>query len=192
MCSGKCYTFTGQNGNQLGLRNDGNYYAAPDSMVQRYGKFQICLDEKCSTGKPVNPSDLVHIKDTYGDLGTGANRGQWLNNAQNGAHIGRTPLFANAGKFSLSKWPCGKYCLGGLAAGVGPACPAEVPAMTFYPQDPQMCVPFELTEVPCDIKADSNNCIWSGGDQCCNKVNCSKEGGGCNGNSNSNDDKADE
>ncbi|KAK4240377.1 hypothetical protein C8A03DRAFT_13276 [Achaetomium macrosporum] len=170
--TGKCYTFTAENGNRLGLRNDGVYYAAPDSMVQRYGKFQLCRDEKCTPGQPINPSDKTYIKDLYGDVATGANTGQWLNNAQNGAHIGRTPTFANAGQFVLSKWPCGKYCLGGFTAGVGPACPAEIPAMTFYSQDPQMCTPFDLTEVPCDIRADSNNCIWKNGDQCCNKVDC--------------------
>ncbi|KAH1271231.1 hypothetical protein KXX33_001053 [Aspergillus fumigatus] len=169
---GKCYTFTAENGNRLGLRNDGVYYAAPDSMVQRYGKFQLCSDEKCTPGRAINPSDKTYIKDVYGDVATGAHAGQWLNNAQNGAHIGRTPTFANAGQFVLSKWPCGKYCLGGFAAGIGPACPAEIPAMTFYSQDPQMCVPFELTEVPCDIKANVNNCIWKNGDQCCNKVDC--------------------
>ncbi|EAW11008.1 cysteine-rich secreted protein [Aspergillus clavatus NRRL 1] len=169
---GKCYTFTAENGNRLGLRNDNVYYAAPDSMVQRYGKFQLCIDEKCTPGKTINPSDKSYIRDMYGDLATGANKGQWLNNAQNGAHIGRTPNFALAGQFALSKWPCGKYCLGGFAAGIGPACPAEVPAMTFYSQDPQMCVPFDLTEVPCDIRDNANNCIWKNGDQCCNKVDC--------------------
>ncbi|KAN0079153.1 hypothetical protein V8E54_005666 [Elaphomyces granulatus] len=172
--SGKCYTFTAEDGNRLGLHSDGFYYAAPDSMIQRYGKFELCADEKCTSTAPVNPSDKVYIKDLYGDVGTGAHAGQWLNNAQNGVHISRTPTFANAGQFSLSKWPCGKYCLGGFTSGVGPACPADTPAMTFYSQDPQMCVPFNLTEVPCDIKATSNNCIWKNGDQCCNKVDCSK------------------
>lgn len=121
----------------------------------------------------MNPSSKAYIKDLYGDIKTGANNGYWLDNAANGNHIGRTNTFANAGQFSLSKWPCGKYCLGGFDWGVGPACPAATPALTFYPQDPQMCIPFELTEVPCDIKSDANNCLWTGGDQCCNKVDCS-------------------
>jgi len=170
--SGKCYTFTSEVGHRLGLRADGNYYAAPDEAGQRYGKFKLCLDEACTGGRAVNPSDKVYIKDMYGNIGTGANNGQWLNKAANGAHITRTNVFANAGQFSLSKWPCGKYCLGGFDWGVGPACPATIPALTFYPQDPQMCIPFELTEVPCDIKSDANNCLWTGGDQCCNKVDC--------------------
>lgn len=171
--SGKCYIFTGEIGEKLGLSSDGVYYAAAESMVHRYGKFQICLDEKCTPGKAVNPSDTTYIRDVYGTVATGANPGMWLNNAANGAHIGQTANFGTAGKFALSKWPCGKYCLGGIEWGVGPACPAQTPAMTFYSLDPQMCVPFELTEVPCDIKADKNNCIWKNGNQCCNKVDCS-------------------
>ncbi|RWA06697.1 hypothetical protein EKO27_g8421 [Xylaria grammica] len=170
--SGKCYTFKGDNGNRLGLGGDGNYYAATDGMTQRYGKFQLCLDEKCAAGQEINPSDEVYIRDTYGDLATGANKNQWLVHAPNGVHISRTPLFSAAGHFSISKWPCGKYCLGGVTEGVGPACPAEIPALTFYTQDPQMCVEFEFTEVPCDIHSKANNCIWKSGNQCCNKVDC--------------------
>ncbi|KAI0444140.1 cystein rich protein [Xylaria telfairii] len=172
--SGKCYVFKADNGNRLGLAGDNVYYAAPESMTQRYGKFQLCLDEKCAPGKPINPSTEIFIRDTYGDLATGANKNQWLIHAINGGHIGRTPIFSTAGHFSISKWPCGKYCLGGFTEGVGPACPAVTPALTFYTQDPQMCVEFEFTEVPCDLKSDANNCIWKSGDQCCNKVDCSK------------------
>jgi hypothetical protein len=142
-------------------------------MGQRYGKFQLCADEKCAPGISINPSDKTYIKDIYGNLATGANAGQWLNNNQNGGHIARTTNFAVAGQFALSKWPCGKYCLSGFQWGVGPACPAEIPALTFYTKDPQMCVPFDLMEVPCDIKANKNNCIWKNGNQCCNKIDCS-------------------
>ncbi|KAI0532797.1 cystein rich protein [Xylaria digitata] len=172
--SGKCYVFKADNGNRLGLAGDNVYYAAPESMTQRYGKFQLCLDEKCTPGKGVNPFDEVFIRDTYGDLATGANKNQWLIHAYNGGHIGRTPIFSQAGHFSISKWPCGKYCLGGISEGVGPACPAITPALTFYTQDPQMCVEFEFTEVPCDIHSNANNCIWKSGDQCCNKIDCNK------------------
>ncbi|KAI3319797.1 cysteine-rich secreted protein [Xylariaceae sp. AK1471] len=174
--SGKCYIFKAENGNRLGLDVLNIYAAAPEAMGQRYGKFQLCLDENCTPGEEINPSSEVFIRDTYGDLATGANKNQWLNGAANGIHIGRTPLFAQAGHFSISKWPCGKYCLGGVTQGVGPACPAQTPAMTFYAQDPQMCVEYEFTEVPCDIKSDANNCIWKNGDQCCNKVDCSNKG----------------
>ncbi|KAI1364157.1 cystein rich protein [Xylaria arbuscula] len=172
--SGKCYVFKADNGNRLGLATSNVYFAAPESMTQRYGKFQLCLDEACTPGKPVNPSTNLYIRDTYGDLATGANKNQWLSHAINGVHIGRTPAFSNAGHFSISKWPCGKYCLGGFTEGVGPACPAVTPALTFYTQDPQMCVEYEFMEVPCDLKSDANNCIWKSGDQCCNKIDCSK------------------
>ncbi|KAI1175607.1 hypothetical protein F4777DRAFT_578915 [Nemania sp. FL0916] len=172
--AGKCYVFKADNGNRLGLAADNVYYAAPESMTQRYGKFQLCVDEKCTPGQPINPDDEVYIRDTYGDLATGANKNQWLIHAINGGHIGRTPLFPFAGHFSISKWPCGKYCLGGFSEGIGPACPMQMPALTFYSQDPQMCVEFEFTEVPCDLKSKENNCIWKSGDQCCNKVDCTK------------------
>lgn len=143
-------------------------------MNFHYGKFQLCADATCTPNKPINPADLTYIRDLYGDPKTGANGGQWLNNAKDGAHIGKTKDINTAGKFSLSRWPCGKYCLGGVQEGIGPACPADTPALTFFSGDPQMCVPFELTEVPCDIKAAENNCIWrSQKNECCGgKVDC--------------------
>lgn len=174
---GKCYTFAHEDGRRLGIWTGGVYYVNEESINQRDGRFKLCLDEECTKGRTVNPNDKVHIKDILGDVRSGANRGKWLNNAKNGGHIAQTANFADAGLFTLSKWPCGKYCLGGFDGGVGPACPANTPALTFYPQDPQMCMVFELTEVPCDIKAEENNCIWAGGDQCCNKVDCSAKHG---------------
>ncbi|KAG5995429.1 hypothetical protein E4U43_003031 [Claviceps pusilla] len=168
--TGKCYMFIAENGNKLGLANNGFYFASPDSMTQRYGKFQLCGNENCSSRDVINPSQQVFIRDMYGDLATGTNSKLWLNNAQNGAHIGRTPQFAAAGRFSISKWPSGKYCLTGFTSGVGPACPAQIPALTFYSQDPQMCVAFEFIEVPCDIKSDDNNCLWHYGSQRSSKI----------------------
>ncbi|PHH93041.1 hypothetical protein CDD83_1743 [Cordyceps sp. RAO-2017] len=174
LVAGKCYAFTTEKGYMFGLQNDGKYYAAPDSMVHRWAKLQLCLDEKCAPGQAINPADGVYIRDLHGDVATGANKGQWINNAANGAHLTRTAKFAEAGHFTLTKWPCGKYCLGGVNQGIGAACPAETVSLTFYSQDPQMCFPFVLTEVPCDIKEVTNNCIWrSGKDQCCDKMDCS-------------------
>ncbi|KAI9371735.1 hypothetical protein BJX61DRAFT_548090 [Aspergillus egyptiacus] len=173
LTSGKCYTFRGENGNLLGRRNDNRYYAAPDDINQRFGKFQLCKDEDCEAGLPINPSDAVYIKDIHGEVRSGRNHGQWLDEQKNGGHISVTPNFERAGEFSLTKWPCGKYCLGGIEYGLGPACPSNTPAITFYSEDPQMCVPFELTEVPCDVHDDKNNCIWTNGkDQCCDKMHC--------------------
>ncbi|KJZ79155.1 hypothetical protein HIM_01306 [Hirsutella minnesotensis 3608] len=177
LCAGKCYTFSTEKGHIFGLSNDGHYYAAPDSMVHRWAKLQLCKDQACTPGQVINPADTVYIRDLHGDIATGANRGQWINNAANGAHLARTPKFPEAGHFTLTKWPCGRYCLGGASQGIGAACPAEVVSLTFYSQDPQMCFPWNLTEVPCDTKAIQNNCIWKGGrDQCCNKVDCSAGG----------------
>ncbi|GES59422.1 cystein rich protein [Aspergillus terreus] len=171
--TGKCYTFRASNGHLLGRHSDNRYYAAPDSIEQRFGKFQLCKDEDCKAGLPINPSDALYIKDIHGQIKTGHNHGQWLDEQVNGNHISVTPDFEKAGEFSISKWPCGKYCLGGFEHGLGPACPSNTPAITFYSEDPQMCVPYELTEVPCDIKDDKNNCIWTNGaDQCCDKMHC--------------------
>ncbi|RJE26902.1 Cysteine-rich secreted protein [Aspergillus sclerotialis] len=170
--TGKCYTFLASNGHYLGMYKDKWYQAAGDDVDQRYGKFQLCKDEKCKPGQPVNPSDAVYIRDIYGHKPDGKNARQWLNHKSHGHHIGSTSDFEEAGEFSLSKWPCGKYCLSGFEDGVGPTCPNSHPSITFWSKDPQMCVPFELTEVPCDIKSDKNNCIWTNGDQCCDKVHC--------------------
>ncbi|KAF9889889.1 hypothetical protein FE257_006761 [Aspergillus nanangensis] len=165
---GKCYTFKAANGNTLGSGADGIYYAGLDDMNFHYGKFQLCANEACTAGTNINPSDPIFIRDLYGDPKTGLNNGRWLNSAVDGAHIGKAPNLSTAGKFSLSKWPCGKYCLGGVEQGVGPACPATTPALTFFSKDPQMCVPFELLEVPCNIKDNANNCIWKNPkNQCC-------------------------
>lgn len=153
--------------------SNGEYHAGPDSMNQRWGKFKLCKDEKCKSGQPVNPSGAVYLKDIHGDVKTGRNVGEWLDGRSNGDHIRSTSDFEKAGEFALTKWPCGKYCLGGFENGVGPACPSDNPAITFYSKDPQMCMPFDLMEVPCDVKADKNNCIWTNGeDQCCDKMHC--------------------
>lgn len=180
---GKCYLFVAENGRRLGLNNDGNYYAGPESMNQRYGKFQLCKDKDCTPGWSVNPADGISIKDTYGKPKNGENPGEWLDRSTNGDHIKRTPDFDKAGRFSLSKWPCGKYCLGGFNFGLGPACPSESPALTMYTNDPQMCVPMKLVEVPCNIQANENNCIWKNNkDQCCGgNVDCTGSNSDCDG-----------
>lgn len=170
--TGKCYTFKYDNGYLLGW-NILNYYGpGPESRNQRSGLFKLCKTEECTPGLPVNPADGIRIKDMHGLPNTGANPGEWLNNAQNGAHITKTPDYAQAGVFTLTKWPCGKYCLGGLDAGVGPTCPADVVGSTFTTLDKESCTPIELMEVPCDSHAKENNCTWKEGDQCCNKVDC--------------------
>lgn len=165
--TGKCYTFTGENGHRLGF--GGSWFiTAPESMSLKSGRFKLCKDEECKAGETINPADQIYIKDIHGNPGNGALPNRWLNSAMNGNHVGKTDNFAQAGKFSMTKWPCGKYCLGGFDYGLGPACPSNTPALTFFQNDKQACVPFDFTEVPCDVKAEANNCIWkTNEDQCC-------------------------
>jgi len=173
---GKCYTFAypnGSNSHLIGYTTIGDYYGpAPEDRNHRAGKFKLCEDQACTPGSPIDSADGFRILDTNGDPNTGANPNQWLDNKQNGGHIGKTPNYADAGIFTLTKWPCGKYCLGELNAGIGPTCPSDVTGMTFTTADKDSCVVVDLMEVPCDIHAKENNCIWKNGDECCNKVDC--------------------
>ncbi|GLI78199.1 hypothetical protein PoHVEF18_006506 [Penicillium ochrochloron] len=137
------------------------------------GAGLLCRDEQCKPGLPVNPSHAVFIKDLHGTPPTAADAKQWLNNNWEGGHIGKTPTFANAGKFSFTKWPCGKYCLAGFNGGLWQACPNENPGLTQYAEATEACLEFDVTEVPCNIRDDANNCLWnSGKNQCCGKVDC--------------------
>jgi hypothetical protein len=115
----------------------------------------------------------VSIKDLHGTPPTAAYAKQWLNNNREGGHIGKTPTFANAGKFSFTKWPCGKYCLAGFNGGLWQACPNENSGLTQCAEATEACLEFDVTEVPCNIRDDANNCLWnSGKNQCCGKVDC--------------------
>lgn len=116
----------------------------------------------------------MYIKDLHGTPPNAPDARQWLNNAREGGHIGKTAVFADAGKFSFTKWPCGKYCLTGFTGGLWQACPNENPGLTQYDEATEACIEFDVTEVPCNIRDDANNCIWkSGNNQCCGKVDCS-------------------
>jgi hypothetical protein len=161
----------------MGLHANGNLFVNTGSMQSRINKFQLCKNQGCTAGKSIDPGDTLYIRDLYGDLPTGANRGKWINNAANGNHMQLTADFNRAAKLTLTKWPCGKYCLGGIESGVGPACPAEAISLTMYSQDPNMCVPFKLIEVPCAPKALENNCIWTNPDEQC--AACGLVGSAC-------------
>ncbi|KAN0068136.1 hypothetical protein V8E54_013706, partial [Elaphomyces granulatus] len=54
--TGKCYTFTSEDGKRLSLSSDGLYYT---NNYYRYGKFQLCANEQCTSTAPtcINPSD---------------------------------------------------------------------------------------------------------------------------------------
>lgn len=169
LTTGKCYTFTMENGKRLGILGAGRYYSAGDpSNAHQWGKFKLCKDEDCAPGQPINPADKVFIKNIHGNPNGGYGPNTWLNNAANGAHITKAPTFAQAGEFTLTKWPCGKYCLGGVDAGIGSTCPSAEPAMTFATADKEVCMPMTVTEVPCQIHNNDNNCIWdTAARQCC-------------------------
>ena len=154
-----------ENGEYLGLMTDGvnvPYYAASKpSRNFNVGKFKFCRDEACTAGAAaVDPGQGVRIRDLRGKANGGEGANQWLDAKANGGHIGKTPAYADAGVFTISKWTCGTYCLGGLDQGVGPTCPSMEPSLTFNSADPQSCMPLELVEVPCDLRDPANNCIW--------------------------------
>ena len=155
------------NGQYLGYSNRGWYSASKPSNAFQPGKFKLCRDESCAAATSVNPGDGVRIQDLHGEANSGKDPNHWLNGAQNGGHIGKTPQYSAAGVFTITKWTPGKYCLGGFETGVGPTCPSDDPAVTFNTLDKQSCVPIELVPVPCDIRDVDNNCLWTGNQKPC-------------------------
>lgn len=157
--TGKCYQFKGKESGKLLSYVNNQYSESARGKNVFPGKFQFCLDEACPAGVPVNPSNQVYIKDMHG--ASQAQTGQWLNGALNGAHISKTSNFAQAGSFSISRWTEGAYCLTGFITGLDIACPTTDPSISFYTNGgSEACVPFDLIEVPCDIRDDANNCMW--------------------------------
>lgn len=145
-------------GHLLGYNVAGWY--ASSTGAEKVRKFKFCKDEACTAGENVDPDDAVHILDVHG-LGIPTSTvKQWLNGAKDGAHIGMTQDYSQAGSFSVTKWSCGKFCLAGVDNGVRQACPSTEPALTIDTQDKQACLPLDIIEVPCDIRAADNNCFW--------------------------------
>ncbi|KAE9964433.1 hypothetical protein BLS_008373 [Venturia inaequalis] len=171
--AGKCYTWTFPNGERFGYNAHGWYTASKESRHQQFGKFKLCKDQACTPG-PINPGEGFSAQDLHGNANGGQNAGWYVDGKTNGGHVGKTKEYAKSGRFTLTKWPCGKYCLGGYEAGFGPTCPSDLPAGTFTTHDKQSCIPIDVQEVPCDIHNIANNCIWhNGADQCCGKTDCS-------------------
>ncbi|KAK6950787.1 hypothetical protein Daesc_007312 [Daldinia eschscholtzii] len=179
--TGKCYVFKMENGHTFGYDNGQSYYSAADHSNQhRPGRFKFCGNEACTPGHSINPNDQVRIKDIQGTASQSSESqdNQWLNGASDGNHIGRTTAYSDSGVFTLTKWSCGKYCLGGYGKGVSYACPSETPSITFT-LDRQACTPIEIIEVPCDIHMVENNCMWEKEPGSCgpgdsNNCRCSK------------------
>lgn len=130
------------------------------TTIEKPRKFKFCKDQACAMGGNVNPGDAVHILDVHGEGKPNNNKQVWLDNAADGRHIAMTEDYSTAGKFSITKWSCGKFCLTGVDNGIRQACPAAEPALTFDNQDKQNCMALDIIEVPCDIHAAENNCFW--------------------------------
>ncbi|KAH8663355.1 hypothetical protein BGZ61DRAFT_562607 [Ilyonectria robusta] len=157
--AGKCYVFAWENGYRFGYNDRGWYSAAKDGRNHRFGKFQLCKDQTCSASGDINPNDAFRIMDIHGQANSGQNANQWLNDAKDFGNIGKTSDYSRAGVFTITKWACGRYCLGGFAAGLGPSYPSDEASAMFTSLDNQACIPIDITEVPCDIHSVQNNCI---------------------------------
>lgn len=93
-----------ENGQHLGF-NKGWYAAPKTSPEAQISKFKFRKDEACvrDVGNDINPGDPTRLMDLHGEANSGKNPNQWLNNAQNDGHIGRTDKYENAGVFTISK-----------------------------------------------------------------------------------------
>ncbi|KAG6361196.1 hypothetical protein INS49_009420 [Diaporthe citri] len=60
-----------------------------------------------------------------------SNASEWLNGARDGVYIRMTPKYSKAGKFSITEWSCGNYCLAVVDNGVRRACPSTEAALTI-------------------------------------------------------------
>ncbi|OTB09181.1 hypothetical protein M426DRAFT_34099, partial [Hypoxylon sp. CI-4A] len=155
--AGTCYAFKTENGHTFGYDSRQLYYSAADHSNQhRLGKFKFCKNERCTADNSVNPNDAVHIQDIQGIISHSSGP-RWLSKVADGTHIGRTPRYEDSGLFSITKWSCGKYCFGGYEEGV--SYHSDTYPLTFT-ADKQACIPVEIMEVPCDIHAIENNCMW--------------------------------
>lgn len=157
---GKCYTLRMENGELLGYHRAGWYTASSSSRHHIFGKFKFCKSEACDSNESIDPTDGFRIRDLHGDAETGSRANHWLDNKSGGGHISKTPDYEKAGIFSVTKWSCGQYCLTGFEKGLSPTCPSADPAITFSAKDKEACRPVEIVEVPCEIRNDSNNCLW--------------------------------
>lgn len=133
------------------------------------GKFQFCADQSCTVGIGLDPTSAFSMQDKRGAGPAGDKPNAWLNNLVGGGHITKTLDYSQAGRFSITKWPCGKYCLSGAyPQGLSATCPSVTVGISFSGNDPQACLEVTVKEVPCDIRNMANNCAWkTPADQCC-------------------------
>ncbi|KAM4064431.1 hypothetical protein HRG_006242 [Hirsutella rhossiliensis] len=157
--AGKCYIFISENGYRFGYNNQGWYSAAKDGPDQRFGKFQLCKDQECTASGQINPNDAFRVKDVHGDAKGGQNANHWLTHPKDAGNVKKTQEYSDAGVYAITKWACGRYCLGGLETGLVSSYPKEALSAMSTSVDKQACVPIDITEIPCDIRDARNNCM---------------------------------
>ncbi|KAK7954333.1 cystein rich protein [Apiospora saccharicola] len=98
---------------------------------------------RLETKKYLCSTHALYIKDLHAAHPTSSNNapnnpahkkpGQWLDSATGGAHISKTPDFAKAGKYSITEYTYGTYCLAGIPHGLAMACPHTNPSFWLSP-----------------------------------------------------------
>ncbi|KAH0491682.1 hypothetical protein TgHK011_003099 [Trichoderma gracile] len=146
---GKCYLFKLSHG-LFGPGMGGQYDIVDQG--RKFGKFKLCKTEACSGKSAINPHDEFRIYDVHGD-GTPQSSGLWMRWPPEGG-IETTETWRKASKMAITRWADGKYCL----------------SQVFDAFTNQQCFPMWVVEVPCDIRAPENNCLW--GESCdgCNSA----------------------
>ncbi|KAE9367965.1 hypothetical protein N431DRAFT_416968 [Stipitochalara longipes BDJ] len=161
--TGKCYTFTFENGHLFGYNSTSGFYtASPD---HQFSKFQVCADQYCSPplSTDIPTGKYFNLQEIFGLAPPTSNQRSriFVSHATQGAYMTRTSDFSKSGGFVITKWPGGKHCLGSYQSGAGVGLIAQAGSVgaTTLPSDEQSCLLITLTEVPCDIRAPDANCI---------------------------------
>ncbi|KAK7436894.1 hypothetical protein VKT23_018914 [Stygiomarasmius scandens] len=164
---GHCYNLVFSDGHQLGRGRFGatNEYIQ-DGYVQNI-PFKVCKSTTdCGTGSVQN-DDNFFLQDLLGSPDDPNALPGW-NNAPGGMHTSMTIDPSTAGKFK-GKSACSANCkcimrLSGNPGGLGFACPATQPGITFW-QNRQVTLDLQFVEVPCDgdfskapFQAKGGNC----------------------------------
>ncbi|KAF5345062.1 hypothetical protein D9758_010459 [Tetrapyrgos nigripes] len=149
---GSCYTLAFPDGHQLGRgRNGANNEYIEDGYVQDI-PFKVCKSTTdCGTGSLAN-GDSFYLQDLVGDPGDATGKLGW-NNAAGGTHLTMTPDPASAGQFKGKSSCSGTNCkcvvkLSGNPNGLGYACPAQQPGITFWPNQ-RVTLNMQFIEIPC-------------------------------------------
>ncbi|EGR46776.1 uncharacterized protein TRIREDRAFT_31069, partial [Trichoderma reesei QM6a] len=138
---GKCYLFKVSDG-LFGPGMGGQYDVVDES--RKFGKFRFCKTEACSGRSSINPRDEFRIYDVHGDGLTAQSSGLWMTWAPQ-SPMETTATWRKASRLAITRWADGKYCL----------------SQVFDAFANQQCFPMWVVEVPCDIRAPENNCLWS-------------------------------